>query len=578
MFRKVIIGIAILYLISILAVSVLTFLSTRAGLQDTMIERYKEHFRSVSYHVEALFEDIRSDLETLAANKTVRTRDDAGFTSFLNADEKTFQYNYNETELAIIELFHTYVVCHPYVNSVYMGRANGSFVRSHPRAAPTRYDPRERPWYLAAIQTEGEPALVDAYPSISSADINIACAVALLGPDGQAFGAVGMDVTLNRLSEEMSEAELTFGGRMEAVDARGVIIVSQDTNRLNTVLSDDADYASETVYGDIRMSKSDGMYRLTSPLTYLGGTLVAYVPTRIIERMSLDMVSFRLLTSAAILLIVALCSVLLVDRHITRPIRTMEEELRLSTRSGRPGKMDAEVYGELAEFQREYNQLVDRLASDEREIARAKQLTISSLTALSLIRDNETGLHLVRTAKYVEMIATAYNSYRGRIEIPPHKIELMVQCAPMHDIGKVAIPDEILRKPGSLTPEEYAVMKKHPAYGRETLEMGDTGIADQEFMDTAVNMVFCHHEKWDGTGYPTGLMGKDIPVEARIMSIADAYDAITTDRVYKSARSHDEAIRTLRNDAGTHFDPELIEAFMRVETDIRKISELYRET
>lgn len=578
MFRKVIIGIVVLYLLSVLVATGYTFFSVRNEVRELLVEKYREHFRTSTALIGGFFEEIQADLLTLADHESVRTRNDSRFTSFLEAEEETFQYRYTEAEQDIIDLFHAYQARHPHVGSVYMGRANGSFVRSHPRTRPTRYDPRERPWYQAAMEAGGKTVLVDAYPSVTNDDVNIGCVVALIGEDGTAFGVVGMDVTLLRLSEEIGKAELTYNGRLELVDAQGVIIVSSDVARLNTSYRGDEGYGDEFVFGEIRLTKNGSHYRLTSHSAFPDGTWVAYAPIHEVERQVWETLVSRILFSAVILVFLAVWSVLLIDHQVTRPLRAMNAALRESRRSGRQEPMNVPARGELALFQEEYNRLVDQIDRDVQELTYAKQLTISSLTTLSMIRDNESGLHLTRTSKFVEMIANAYNKARGEEVIPPRKIDLMAQCAPMHDIGKVAIPDEILLKPGPLTPEEYEVMKKHPAYGRDTLLSEDAGLGDREFMDTAVNVVYHHHEKWDGSGYPEGLAGEDIPIEARIMAIADAYDAITSKRVYKDARPHEDALEILRKDAGTHFDPILVQAFLRVEQDIRAVAELYRDS
>lgn len=330
-------------------------------------------------------------------------------------------------------------------------------------------------------------------------------------------------------------------------------------------------------HGDILLAKNGFYYRLTSPSVIPEGTWVAYAPIREVEKQIWESLTSRILFSAAILVLMVVWSALLVDHQVTRPLRAMHVVLRDARRSGRQEPMNVPALGVLATFQEEYNRLVDQIDRDEQELTNAKRLTISSLTTLSRIRDNESGLHLTRTSKFVEMIANAFNDANGKEIIPVHKIDLMAQCAPLHDIGKVAIPDEILLKPGPLTPEEYEVMKKHPAYGRETLITEDTGLGDREFMDTAVNVVYRHHEKWDGSGYPEGLAGNEIPIEARIMAIADAYDAITSKRVYKDAYPHEKALKILQQDAGTHFDPALVQAFLRVEQDIHAVAELYRD-
>ena len=153
----------------------------------------------------------------------------------------------------------------------------------------------------------------------------------------------------------------------------------------------------------------------------------------------------------------------------------------------------------------------------------------------------------------------------------------MVLCAPLHDIGKVAIPDRILMKPGPLTENEFEEMKLHTVFGREAIEKANVEISDRLFMTTALAIVYSHHERWDGTGYPEAISGEAIPVEARFMALADVYDALTTERVYKKAFTHEFAVKVIRDGAGTQFDPRVVSAFLESEKEFLEVSRLYHE-
>ncbi|ASP40822.1 two-component system response regulator [Bacterioplanes sanyensis] len=165
-------------------------------------------------------------------------------------------------------------------------------------------------------------------------------------------------------------------------------------------------------------------------------------------------------------------------------------------------------------------------------------------------RDNETGRHVIRMAKYSETLAKA-------IGLPEKICSMICQAAPMHDIGKIGIPDHILRKPGKLDAEEWALMHQHPRIGYEII-----GAHHSPILNMAAMIAYTHHEKWDGSGYPRGLKGTEIPLEARIVAIADVFDALTTARPYKSAWEIDRAIEFLRSQSGQHFDPGLIDPFV----------------
>ena len=188
---------------------------------------------------------------------------------------------------------------------------------------------------------------------------------------------------------------------------------------------------------------------------------------------------------------------------------------------------------------------------------------ISELANLIENRDIETGEHVARTRMYVRKLSEAARKdgvYADRID--KRFIDMMNDFAPLHDIGKIVVPDRILRKPGELTPEEYDEMKQHAAAGgiivRDILE----GLADEESIRFARDIATYHHEWWNGRGYHEGLAGEDIPLCARVMSIADVFDALTSERCYKEAMSAEEAFEVIRHERGAHFDPALTEVFL----------------
>ena len=150
-------------------------------------------------------------------------------------------------------------------------------------------------------------------------------------------------------------------------------------------------------------------------------------------------------------------------------------------------------------------------------------------------------------------------------------IKELYNTAPLHDIGKVGIPDSILLKPGRLTPEEFEIMKNHVTFGVEALSAGEFNGSSLPFIRTALEIVSAHHEKYDGTGYPKGLAGIDIPLPGRLMAIIDVYDALVSQRVYKAAYSHEEAISIIKKERGRHFDPDITDTFFEIEAEIKSI-------
>lgn len=214
------------------------------------------------------------------------------------------------------------------------------------------------------------------------------------------------------------------------------------------------------------------------------------------------------------------------------------------------------------------------VARRTKEIEMIKDATVLALAGLAETRDTDTGRHLRRTQLYVRTIAeSAARRPRFHKELTPEVIAILFKTAPLHDIGKVGIPDTILLKPGRLTPEEFAVMKNHVALGGKAIAAAEAQAGTgSSFLRYAREIVMTHHEKWDGTGYPKGLRGENIPLSGRIMAIADVYDAVRTKRVYKDAVSHEEAVEIIRDGRGTHFDPELTDVFLEVSGQFARIA------
>jgi adenylate cyclase len=202
-----------------------------------------------------------------------------------------------------------------------------------------------------------------------------------------------------------------------------------------------------------------------------------------------------------------------------------------------------------------------------RERTNAQRLMVQTLLSLTETRDAETGRHSRRTQEYVKVLAQqlSINAEYGHY-LTPERIELVSSLAPLHDIGKVGVPDQILNKPGALTAEEMGEMQKHPEYGYEVIlkAEGRVGVKDDVILAVAKDIVYTHHEKWDGTGYPRRLRGKEIPVEGRIMAVVDVYDAITTRTLYRPPMSHDDAVKFIIDRTATHFDPAVVQAFVAV--------------
>ena len=213
-----------------------------------------------------------------------------------------------------------------------------------------------------------------------------------------------------------------------------------------------------------------------------------------------------------------------------------------------------------------------------RERTNAQRLMMQTLLSLTETRDAETGRHSRRTQQYVRLLAEQLSTNpEFQDYLTPERIDLVSSLAPLHDIGKVGVPDHILNKPGALTPDELAEMRKHPEYGYEVIlkAEGRVGVRDDAILAVAKDIVYTHHERWDGTGYPRRLRGTEIPVEGRVMAVVDVYDAITTRTLYRPPMSYDDAVKFIVERSATHFDPAVVQAFVDVAPRFKIVSAEY---
>ena len=215
-----------------------------------------------------------------------------------------------------------------------------------------------------------------------------------------------------------------------------------------------------------------------------------------------------------------------------------------------------------------YNDLVQQdikreVIEKQQRISSMQEHIISGLANLIEDRDMETGDHIIRTRLYAKMLAEFCRQDGVYADVlTDHFIKMLYNTAPMHDLGKVVVSDKVLRKPGKLTPEEYEEMKKHAAVGGDVVREVLNGITDSEYLNFAADVATYHHEKWDGSGYPKGLKGEEIPLPARFMAIADVYDALISPRVYKGPLTPEEAFMIIEKESGTHFDPKIAGVFI----------------
>ena len=208
-----------------------------------------------------------------------------------------------------------------------------------------------------------------------------------------------------------------------------------------------------------------------------------------------------------------------------------------------------------------------------------QNVTIEIAGNIAEYRDPETGEHIKRTKNFVKCLAVAMREYNKHLEtvLNDTYIELLVKSAPLHDIGKVGIPDSVLLKPGKLTQGEFEQMKLHTTYGRNIIRSSEESLGTDSFLAIAREIAHTHHEKWDGTGYPRGLKGDEIPLSGRLMALADVYDALISKRVYKPAFSHEKTAMIIKESRGSHFDPDIVDLFLILQDQFQMIAAEYTD-
>jgi putative two-component system response regulator len=234
-----------------------------------------------------------------------------------------------------------------------------------------------------------------------------------------------------------------------------------------------------------------------------------------------------------------------------------------------------------ADFLRNQNQFLDtEVQRRTRELAAIQDVTILAMASLAETRDNETGNHIRRTQHYVRALAGALLQHpRFRSVLDERMVDMLYKSAPLHDIGKVGIPDRILLKPGRFEPHEFEIMKTHTTLGRDAIQQAEDQLGmPVEFLQYAKEIAYGHQEKWDGSGYPQGLAGDAIPLSARIMAVADVYDALISRRVYKEGMPHDKAVDIMREGRGSHFDPDILDAFLQLLPEFQRIARQFADS
>jgi len=258
--------------------------------------------------------------------------------------------------------------------------------------------------------------------------------------------------------------------------------------------------------------------------------------------------------------------------YITKPIKQKVVLARIKTH------IALQAAANFLEDKAQY--LESEVARRSREIEAIQDVTILAMASLAETRDNETGNHIRRTQLYVFTLAEKLKTHpRFANFLTEHTIKLLFKSVPLHDIGKVGIPDRILLKPGKLTPEEFEIMKTHTTLGRHAIVTAERRLGvNVDFLTYAKEVAYSHQEKWNGSGYPEGLAGDAIPISARLMAVGDVYDALISRRPYKEPMPHNQAVQLIIDGRGTHFDPDIVDAFIALQDDFLAISQQYADS
>ena len=281
----------------------------------------------------------------------------------------------------------------------------------------------------------------------------------------------------------------------------------------------------------------------------------------------------ELMFIGAVALIAVVNLILSFSRNLKLVIASENGTLSAVTNGDLSARAVSAANDEFGQMARYTNTMIRQLAARAEEVEKTQDVTIMTLASLAETRDNETGAHILRTQRYVRALAEhlkTHPAFSGFLN--GRTVDLLYKSAPLHDIGKVGVPDRILLKPGKLTPEEFEEMKKHPVYGYQSLRLAADILGGSSFLTYAEEIAYTHHEKWNGSGYPRGLAGAAIPLSGRLMALADVYDALISKRVYKDAFSHEKAREIILEGRGSHFDPDVVDAFLAIEEEFVRIA------
>ena len=440
------------------------------------------------------------------------------------------------------------------------GLFNGEYLDGIGWIPEEGYDPKSRPWYTAAMEGNGEPVIVSPYLDAQTNSIMIS--VSQMLSDGESV--ISLDIVMDEMQEFAESINLNGNGYGFIVDSKGLVVAHSDENEKGKNYLTDADIQCEEMREIVeKVIAGNGEtinIRIDGDDTRVFSKVVQdswYV----IMIINVHDLFEKVETNLVINIVLSWIIFGMVAYFVTASYKNRTKAMQYAK--------------ELKEYQATLEERVDEQTEEIKEQAakmvEIQENVVEGMAILIESRDGNTGEHVKSTKKYVSMILKyMYENHMHKDIITPNYIMKVKNAATLHDVGKIKISDIILNKPGRFTSEEYEIMKTHSSYGGEIVK-DILGIsADDELVQIASDVARYHHEKWDGSGYPEGLKGKNIPLSARIMAVADVFDALVSKRVYKEEMTIDEAFKILEKDAGTHFDPEIVEVFMNLRPKVEE--------
>jgi len=392
------VGVSFLILVTI---GTLLFSRLKAAAYKEIYDNFQSQLAHIDFALSSVIKSAEKDLAYIAAIDLVRSRNDENFTNFTNADPETFQYNIGKLEQEIINLFNTYRITHDHVNSVYMGRENGSFVRSHKRTKPTKYDPRLRPWYILAKENPGKVMITDPYRSVTSPDVNIGIVKALLDKQDRVYGVVGIDITLANLTDYIQSVPVGHNGYMVLLDHNGTVLASREKEALFKNIASlyprdlQSIFQSKQGYTTIASHVEEEYFiHYTSPL--LGWKLAMVVPVNEIGNEVTGAVAPVILTLCAGLLMLSILTMIGLQQFVIRPLKKLGEGTDLITRTGKlDHRMEIRSSDEIGHLALSFNKMMNTIQQSDAALKASEK-------ELKKHRDNLEVLVDERTAELID--------------------------------------------------------------------------------------------------------------------------------------------------------------------------------